>query len=71
MADPEPDIPPAERIHDIPRILRALRKAVQQALWEHKIAGNPVEVWRDGRVQWIQPEDIPVEPRERRREPPD
>ena len=65
---PESDVPPAERIHDIPRILRALRRAVQQALWEHKIAGNPVAVWRDGRVQWIQPEDIPVEPPDRRKE---
>ena len=52
---------PADRVHDIPRITQALRRAVQQALWEHKVAGNPVAVWRHGRVEWIPPEEIPVE----------
>ena len=53
------DLPPAERVEDIPRILRALRKAVRQALLRHKQAGNPVAVWQDGRVVWIKPKDIP------------
>ncbi len=57
---PEPDLSPAERVDDIPRTLRALRQAVQEALWQHKLAGNPVAVWRDGRVVWIQPDDIPA-----------
>lgn len=39
----------------------ALARAVRAALIDHKHAGNPVAVWRDGRVVWIQPEDIPVE----------
>jgi len=50
---------PAERVHDVPRILRALRLAVREALRAHKLAGNPVAVWQEGRVVWIQPEDIP------------
>ena len=50
---------PAERVNDIPRILRAMRRAVREALLDHKRAGNPVCVWRDGRVVWIEPEDIP------------
>ena len=25
----------------------------------HKRAGNPLAVWREGRVEWIKPEDIP------------
>lgn len=58
--DTESDLPPAERVHDIPRILRALREAVLDALASHKLAGNPVAIWRDGRVEWIPPEDIPV-----------
>ena len=51
--------PPAERVHDIPRMLRAMQQAVREAIWRHKLAGHPVAVWRDGRVVWIQPEDIP------------
>ena len=50
---------PAERVDDIPRILRALRESVQDALRQHKRDGHPVAVWRNARVEWIQPEDIP------------
>ena len=39
----------------------ALKKAVQQAIWEHKQLGNPICTWRDGRVVWIPPEEIEVE----------
>ncbi len=39
----------------------ALRNAVQQALLQHKKAGNPVAEWRDGKVVLIKPEDIVVE----------
>ncbi len=53
------DATPAERVNDIPRILRALRQAVREALLDHKRAGNPVAVWQDGRVVWIPPEEIP------------
>lgn len=58
--DAESEIPPAEKVNDIPRILRALREAIVEALISHKMAGNPVAIWRDGRVDWIPPEDIPV-----------
>jgi hypothetical protein len=56
----EPNLTPADRVDDIPRTLRALREAVRDALRQHKLAGHPVVVWRNGRVVWIQPEDIPV-----------
>ncbi len=36
----------------------ALSKAVKDALRQHKLAGNPVAEWRDGKVVWIAPEDI-------------
>jgi hypothetical protein len=55
-----PDLPPSERVNDIRRIERALRQAVRDALHRHKLAGNPVAVWRNGRVIWIPPEEIPV-----------
>lgn len=54
------DRPPTERVENVPLILEALRQAVREALLRHKQAGNPVAVWRDGRVVWIQPEDIPA-----------
>ncbi len=41
-------------------VTRALTKAVQQALLQHKRMGNPVATWRDGKVVWITPEEIEV-----------
>jgi len=34
----------------------------QQALLEHKRAGNPIAVSEDDQVAWIQPEQIKVYP---------
>ncbi|MEW6110427.1 MAG: hypothetical protein AB1632_14880 [Nitrospirota bacterium] len=39
---------------------KALKKAVQEALIRHKQAGNPIVVWRDGKIVWLKPEEIPV-----------
>jgi hypothetical protein len=36
----------------------ALKQAVRQALLRHKQEGNPICEWRDGKVVWIQPEEI-------------
>jgi hypothetical protein len=50
-----------ERMLADPRsIEKALQKAVQEALLQHKAAGNPVAVWRDGRVTWVPAEEIEV-----------
>lgn len=38
----------------------ALQKGVKVALLQHKRAGNPVVSWDEGKIVWIQPEDIPV-----------
>lgn len=45
-----------------------LRRAVRQALLEHKRAGNPVAAWEDGKVVIIEAEDIPIDdsPNEKR-----
>lgn len=56
------ELTPAERVNDIPRIQRALRQAVREALLQHKLAGRPVAIWRDGAVHWLPPEEIPVGP---------
>lgn len=55
-----PDDSPAMRVNDFPRILDAMARAVREALLQHKRAGNPIAVWRDGEVVWLPPEDIPV-----------
>jgi len=54
-----PSPAPADRVDDLPTIQKALRQAVQEALLRHKRDGNPVAVWRNSRVEWVQPEDIP------------
>lgn len=61
MVDPGPTVPLEARLRDDRLIEAALRRAVQDALLQHKRAGNPVPVWRDGRVAWIAPDDIVVE----------
>ena len=50
-----------ELFADGTEIDKALALAVQDALWRHKQLGNPVAIWRDGKVVWIPPEEIPVE----------
>ena len=61
MTAPPDARPPSERVQDLPRILFEMSQAVREALARHRQAGNPVAVWRDGRVQWIRAEDIPPE----------
>ncbi|MEJ7846743.1 MAG: hypothetical protein WKF92_01500 [Pyrinomonadaceae bacterium] len=39
---------------------KACRHAVREALLMHKRAGNPVAVWRDGKVVLLQPDEIEV-----------
>jgi hypothetical protein len=48
-------------MRDREKISKALAQGVQNALLKHKQAGNPVAVWREGKVVWIPPEEIPVE----------
>ncbi|MGQ0732222.1 MAG: hypothetical protein ACT4QD_01050 [Acidobacteriota bacterium] len=37
----------------------ALRLAAADARRLHKRLGHPMAIWRDGRVVWVAPEDIP------------
>lgn len=39
---------------------QACERAVREALLKHKAAGNPVAVYRDGKVVLLQPDEIPV-----------
>jgi hypothetical protein len=47
-------------VDDADEILRLAQKAVRAALIDHKQAGNPVAVWRDGKVVIIPPEEIVI-----------
>ena len=38
----------------------AMGKAVREAVRKHKIAGNAIASWEDGKVVIVQPEDIDV-----------
>jgi hypothetical protein len=57
VCEPAPDLDAI--LADTGRIEAALRSAVRGALRDHKQAGNPIAVWRDGRVVWLPPEEIP------------
>ncbi len=54
----KPDI--AALFRDGRAIDAAMRRAVRQALLEHKRRGEPIVVWQDGRVVTLRAEDIPV-----------
>ena len=45
---------------DEKKVTAALRRAVREALERHRRLGNPVCVWRDGKVVWLSPEELPV-----------
>ena len=60
MTMPDSSATPVERAGDLDRIGRALRAAVLDALRRHKRDGDPVAVWREGRVVWLPPDQIPT-----------
>ncbi|MEQ1574026.1 MAG: hypothetical protein ABMA15_24165 [Vicinamibacterales bacterium] len=51
---------------DISRIMReqrhvideALQRGIRQAMLRHKAAGLPVVIERDGKIEWVKPEDL-------------
>ena len=59
MSSTQPTI--TELFDDGAAIDRALREAAQDARRLHKAIGNPMATWREGKVVWVQPEDIVVD----------
>ena len=51
----------AERFENEAAIAEALREAARDARRFHKAMGNPMATWIDGRVVWVQPENIRIE----------
>ena len=39
-----------------------LRRAVRQALMDHKQAGQVIAIWKNGKIELIKPEQIRIEP---------
>jgi hypothetical protein len=60
MDAPEPKKSIPELLADPTVVDKALKEAVRQALLRHKREGNPIAIWRDGKVVWLQPHEIPV-----------
>ncbi len=45
-------------LQDDDLVQRALQKAARQAIHEHKEEGLPLAMWRDGKVVWVQAEEL-------------
>lgn len=39
-------------------ITKALAKGVRKALLQHKQAGYPIVIWRDGKAVWLESKEI-------------
>lgn len=39
-------------------ILEALQKGIDKAMIQHKRAGLPVVIERNGKIEWVMPEDL-------------
>jgi len=48
----------SEIIKERTRIQKALDEAVQEAVRRHKLLGESIVVWRDGKVVIVPPEEI-------------
>jgi hypothetical protein len=47
-------------MNDSERVRQIIQSAINDALLKHKQAGNPICELRDGKVCWVQPENILV-----------
>lgn len=57
----KPARPDIDKIFAEGRLIdEAIRESVRSALLMHKRAGNPVAVWRDGKVVMLKPENLPA-----------
>jgi hypothetical protein len=59
MDEREPTID--ELFEDGRAIDEALMEAARDARRLHKALGNPMATWQDGKVVWVQPEDIRID----------
>ncbi|MBI3407416.1 MAG: hypothetical protein HY040_03545 [Planctomycetes bacterium] len=53
----------ADAFDDDQEMERAMGEAVRSAVRTHKLLGQPIVIWRDGKVVWVPPEEIEVDER--------
>lgn len=60
MSTTNPDLEAASVADEelLNRIVDEAGRAVEEAVRDHKRAGNPIAEWRDGRVVLVPPEEI-------------
>lgn len=51
---------PADLVLDRERTMRAMRRATRRVLLDHKLRGDPIAVWADGKATWIPAEEIVI-----------
>jgi len=49
--------------------MRRARLGVREAVRDHALAGNPVAIWRDGKVVLLSPEEVFAELRRKPKSP--
>lgn len=47
-------------LNDSAKVTMIIQEGIKSALLKHKQVGNPICEWRDNKVVWISPENIPV-----------
>ena len=50
----------SEIMSDSEKVRTIIQAGIHAALLQHKQAGNPVCEWKDGKVVWVSPENIPT-----------
>lgn len=45
-------------VEDGDLILEALKQGVREAMIRHKELGLPVVIYRNGKIEWVMPEDL-------------
>lgn len=54
------DDPISKILNDPKKVTQIIQTGIKAALMKHKQAGNPICEWRDNKIVWIPPEQIPV-----------
>lgn len=50
---------PNDAARDFDGVLEAMCAAVAAAVLEHKRMGESIVIWRNGRIEWVEPDRIP------------
>lgn len=48
-------------LNDPKKVTQIIQAGIKAALMKHKQAGNPICEWRDNKIVWISPDQIPVD----------